>query len=225
MANDSSSGVSLGGLIVIAVLIAAVVFWRFSLVAVGVLVLAGVLAWAGHRFLSKSGRAAAAIEARDYAAGLRLLQEGGDGDALISALRFKVPFPTETVKARLLAAVRELLELRAAAADPANTHLPEELRRDIVRRCGESLASLWPLCQKLALVARAKADTAAIAPRLAAVGEELDALANNATATRHQLAHLTLGADELEIHAATEQVGAMKWQVSEMQKLDAMLEG
>jgi hypothetical protein len=53
----------------------------------------------------------------------------------------------------------------------------------------------------------------------------LEDLARNAEATRNQLAHITLGASELEINVATEQVGAMKWQVTEMQRIDALLDG
>ena len=146
-------------------------------------------------------------------------------EQLISALRFKVPFPAETIKARVLAAVKELLALRETAMDPANTHVPGELRDELARRTGESLAALWPLCQKLALVARAKVKPELLKERLDGVAKQLEDLAANAETTRHQLAHLTLGATPMEIHEATEQMGAMKWQVTEMQRLDAMLEG
>ena len=95
----------------------------------------------------------------------------------------------------------------------------------MARRTRESLASLWPLCQKLALVTRAKVGAESLSAKLDGVNGQLEELARNAEATRHQLAHITLGASDLEIHEATEQVGAMKWQVTEMQKLDAMLEG
>ncbi|RYD63287.1 MAG: hypothetical protein EOP83_12565 [Verrucomicrobiaceae bacterium] len=224
MSQDSSGG-SVGWLIGIAVLAAAIYFWRISLALVGLAVVVGLLVWLGYRFLSKSGKAQTAMEGHDYAAALQLLQDGGDADQLISALRFKVPFPGETIKARVLAAVKELLALQDAATDPANPHLPAELRDEIGRRTRESLSSLWPLCQKLALVTRAKVKPDAVRERIEGVSQQLEELAANAETTRHQLAHLTLGATPLEIHEATEQVGAMKWQVGEMQRLDAMLEG
>lgn len=223
--SQESSGSPVGWLIGLAVLAAAVYFWRISLALVAVAVCLGLLAWAAHRFLSKSGRAQTAMEDHDYAGALKLLQDGGDADQLISALRFKVPFPSETIKARVLAAVRELLALQDAANDPANPHLPAELRDEIARRTNESLTSLWPLCQKLALVSRAKVKPEAVRERIDGVTQQLEELAANAETTRHQLAQLTLGATPLEIHDATEQVGAMKWQVTEMQRLDAMLEG
>jgi hypothetical protein len=50
-------------------------------------------------------------------------------------------------------------------------------------------------------------------------------LARNAQAARSQVAHLTRIKSDLQIHAATEQVGAMEWQVTEMQKINARLEG
>ena len=223
--SQDSSGSSVGWLIGLAVLAAAMYFWRVSLVLAGVVVLAGLLTWVGYRFLSKSGQAQTAMENHDYAAALQLLQDGGNSDQLISALRFKVPFPGETIKARVLTAVKELLSLQDAATDPANPHLPPELRDEIGRRTRESLSSLWPLCQKLALVTRAKVKAELLSDRIAGVTQQLEELAANAETTRHQLAQLTLGATPLEIHEATEQVGAMKWQVGEMQRLDAMLEG
>jgi len=212
-------------LIGLAVLAAAFYFWRISLALVALAGLLGVVIWLVYKFVSKSGKAQTAIESHDYAAALKLLQDKGDSDQLISALRFKVPFPGETIKARVLGAVRELLALRSAASDPANPNLPSELRDEIGRRTGESLSSLWPLCQKLALVARAKVKPEALREQIEGVTQQLEELATNAETTRHQLAQLTLGGTPLEIHEATEQVGAMKWQVGEMQRLDAMLEG
>ncbi len=223
--SQDSSGSPVGWLIGLAVLASAIYFWRVSLALTGLAVFIGLLAWLGYRFLSKSGKAQTAIEDHDYAAALQLLQDSGDADQLISALRFKVPFPGETIKARVLAAVKELLALQNAACDPANPHLPAELREEICRRTRESLSSLWPLCQKLAVVARAKVKPEAVRERIEGVTQQLEELATNAETTRHQLAQLTLGATPLEIHKATEQVGAMKWQVGEMQRLDAMLEG
>jgi len=223
--SQDSSGSSVGWLIGLAVLAAAVYFWRISLTLAALATLVGVLVWVGYRFFSKSGQAQTALESHAYAAALQLLQDGGDADQLISALRFKVPFPGETIKARVLAAVKELLALQEAAADPANPHLPAELREEIARRTRESLSSLWPLCQKLALVTRAKVKPEVLQDRIDGVSQQLEELAANAETTRHQLAQLTLGATPLEIHEATEQVGAMKWQVGEMQRLDAMLEG
>jgi hypothetical protein len=223
MAEESSSPLS--WLLGLALLIAAVYFWRISLALVGAVALLGLLAWAGHRFLSKSGRASTAMEENNYAAALQLLQQSGKPDQLISALRFKVPFPGEDLKPRMLDAVRELLALRQAAADPANPHLPSELRAELARRTEESLSSLWPLCQKLTLLARSKVKPELLEHRIAGVCTQLEDLARNAEATRNQLAHITLGTSELEIHAATEQVGAMKWQVTEMQRIDALLDG
>lgn len=222
--SSDSSGSAIGWLVSLAVLAAAVYFWRVSLVLAAAAVVIGIAAWAAYRFLSKTGRANSALDERDFAAGLKLLQDSGDTDQLISALRFKVPFPTETIKARVLAAVKELTALQETAAEPANTHLPDALREEIARRTADSLATLWPLCQKLALIARAKVDPEKVRDRLDGVSSQLEDLAANAETTRHQLAHLTLGATPLEIHEATEQVGAMKWQVTEMQRLDAMLE-
>lgn len=222
--SDKSSG-SFGWVIGLAMLVAAVYFWRISLGIVAVIAVLGIAAWAGYRLLSKIGQAQTAMDENDYASALRLLQESGDEDQLISTLRFKVPFPGETLKARVITAVRELLALQETAADPANPHIPAELREELARRTRESLASLWPLCHKLSLLARSKIKPETMSERISGVTTQLEELARNAEATRHQLAHITLGASELEINEATEQVGAMKWQVTEMQKLDAMLEG
>jgi anti-sigma regulatory factor (Ser/Thr protein kinase) len=71
----------------------------------------------------------------------------------------------------------------------------------------------------------AKVKPEALRERIAGVTSQLEDLARNAEATRNQLAHITLGASELEINVATEQVGAMKWQVTEMQRIDALLDG
>ena len=223
--SPDSPGSSVGWLIGLAVLAAAFYFWRVSLALVGLAVFVGLLVWVGYRFLSKSGKAQTAIESRDYATALQLLQDSGDADQLISALRFKVPFPGETIKARVLAAVKELLALQETASDPANPHLPVELREEIARRTRESLSSFWPQCQKLALAARAKVQPDAVRERIEGLIQQLEELATNAETTRHQLVQLTLGSTPLEIHAAIEQVAAMKWQVGEMQRLDAMLEG
>jgi hypothetical protein len=223
MADQSSSPLS--WLISLALLIAAVYFWRISLALVALLILIGLVAWGGYRFLSKSGRASSALEENDYAAALQLLQESGDHDQLISTLRFKVPFPGEDLKPRMLDAVRELLALQEAAADPANPLIPSELRAELARRTHESLSSLWPLCQKLTLLARSKVKPEVVGERIAGVTTQLEDLARNAEATRNQLAHITLGASELEINVATEQVGAMKWQVTEMQRIDVLLDG
>lgn len=224
MSSDSSSSF-IGWLITLAVLVAAVYFWRTSLAITSVIALAGILTWVGYRFISKSGRAQSSIDEKDYANALKLLQERGDADQLISALRFKIPFPSEIIKSRVVTAVKELLALGDAAAEPSNHHLPDELRDDIGRRTAGSLASLWPLCQKLALVARAKASPEQLADQLGDVERQLEDLATHAETTRHQLARITLGAAPLEIHHAIEQVGAMKWQVGELQRLDSVLEG
>jgi|GEM_PF-4028261 len=223
MSDNASSPFS--WIIGLLLVVAAVYFWRISLGFAAVAILLGLALWAGYALISKSGRAQAAMARNDYAAALLLLQESGNADQLISALRFKVPFPTEESEARMVEAVRQLLALKDAAADPANPHIPDELREDIDRRTGESLESLWPLCHKLSLLARSKVASEVIEDRVADVTEQLGQLARNAESTRQQLAHITLGASELEINLATEQVGAMKWQVNEMRKLDTMLEG
>ncbi len=223
MLDDSSS--FLGWLVGLALLVAAVVFWQISLALLAVAALFGGVVWVGYRWISRSGKVETALENRDYATALRLLQESGNHDALISALRFKIPFPGEELKTRMFEAVRELLILQEAATDPANPHLPAELRAELVRRTRESLSSLWPLCQKLALLARSKPQPEALRDRVSGLLTQLDELAKNAQATRNQVAHLTLGESDLQIHAATEQVGAMKWQVTEMQKINAILEG
>jgi ribosomal protein L29 len=207
------------------VLLAALYFWRVSMALVAAASLLGLAAWACYRLFSKSGQAHAAMEENDYAAALLLLQQSGDHSQLTGTLRFKVPFPGSAVKESFLEAVRELLTLQEAAADPANPHLPQGLRDDLARRTGESLASLWPLCQKLTLLARSRVQPELLDERISAVAGQLEELAQSARATRHQLAHITLGASELEIHEATEQVGAMKWQVGEMRKLDGMIDG
>ncbi len=222
MAKNSFS--SSGWLVGVALLAAALYFLRFSLTLAAVLAFTGVLIWIGHRLLSGTGRAQAAIDDHDYAAALKLLQESGEHEQLISSLRFKVPFPDKELKERIVQAVRELLALRETAADPANPHIPSGLREEIDRRTRESLSSLWPLCQKLTLIARSKIKPEIISERINGVAAQLQDLARNAEHTRQQLAHITLGASALEINDAAEQVGAMKWQVSEMQKLDAMLE-
>lgn len=225
MANDSSSGAgAIGWLIGLALLAAAIYFWKATLIIGGGLVLLALLGWAAYRLLSKGGRAGAAVDQHDYALALKLLQEKGEQDQLISTLRFKVPFPDNTVKELVLKAVRELLALQNAAADKVNPYLPQGLRDQLIQRSNDSLASLWPLCQKLALVARSKVGTNALADKMSGVTAQLEELARNTEATRHQLAHVTLESSPLEINEATEQVGAMKWQVTEMQKLDAMLE-
>lgn len=144
---------------------------------------------------------------------------------MISALRFKIPFPGEELKTRMFEAVRELLILQEAATDPANSLLPAELREELFRRIREPLSSLWPLCQELALLARSKPQPEALVDWVSGLLTQLDEFARNAQATRNQLAHLALGGPDLKIHAATEQVGAMKWQVTEMQKINAILEG
>jgi len=221
---DKSSGI-LGWVIGLAVLAAAVYFWKYALILVVLLVVVGGLAWAGYSLLTKSGKANAAVEKHDYALALQLLQDKGEQDQLISTLRFKVPFPDNQVKERFLEAVRELLALQNAATDQANPHIPSDLREELARRTRESLSSLWPLCQKLTLLARSKVKPEAVAGKVAGVLVQLEELAHSTENTRHQLAHITLGASSLEINEATEQVGAMKWQVAEMQKLDAMLEG
>jgi hypothetical protein len=223
MADKSPSPFS--WLLGLALLIAAVYYWRISIAFVGILALTGLLIWAAYRMFSKSGQAQTAMDENNYAAALQLLQESGDHDQLISTLRFKVPFPGEDLKPRMLEAVRELLALQKAAADPANPHIPSELRAELARRTDESLSSLWPLCHKLTLLARAKVKPEALRERIAGVTTQLEDLARNAEATRNQLAHITLGASELEINVATEQVGAMKWQVTEMQRIDALLDG
>lgn len=222
MSNKSSG--SFGWIAALALLGAAVYFWRFSLRLAAILALLAFAVWAVHRLISKSGRARAAMEDHDYAAALELLQESGDHDQLISSLRFKVPFPTPELKDRFVAAVRELLALQKTAEDPANPHIPSDLRQELARRTRESLSSLWPLCQKLTLLARSKVKPEAMSERIAGVIGQLEDLARNAENTRQQLAHITLGASALEINDATEQVAAMKWQVTEMQKMDAMLE-
>lgn len=224
MAKDSSSG-AIGWLVGLALLALAVYFWKATLAITGGLILASILGWLAYRLLSKSGRAGAAVEKHDYAQALKLLQENGEQDQLISTLRFKVPFPDNAVKETILKAVRELLALKNAATDTANPYLPAGLREELVRRTHESLDSLWPLCHRLALVARSKVDAEAVAAKMSGVITQLEDLARSTETTRHQLAHLTLDASPLEINEAVEQVGAMKWQVTEMQKLDAMLEG
>jgi hypothetical protein len=223
MANNSSG--SFGWLVGLGLLAAAFYFWRLSLTLAAVLMLLGVVAWAAYRLVSKSGRAHTAMDEHNYAAALELLQESGDDDQLISALRFKVPFPTPELKERFVAAVRELLALQQTARDPANPHIPSDLREELARRTRESLSSLWPLCQKLTLITRSKIKPEAVSDRIDGVLGQLADLARNAENTRQQLAHITLGASALEINEATEQVGAMKWQVTELQKMDAMLEG
>ncbi|WP_035615767.1 hypothetical protein [Haloferula sp. BvORR071] len=225
MAQDSSGAGVIGWLIGLAVLAVAIYFWKATLVIGGGLLLLGILGWLAYRLLSKSGRAGAAVEKHDYAAALKLLQDTGEQDQLISTLRFKVPFPDNAVKEAFLKAVRELLALQNAAKDEANPYLPAELREELARRTRDSLYSLWPLCHKLALVARSKVGAEAVAAKMSGVITQLEDLARNTETTRNQLAHLTLDASPLEIDDATEQVGAMKWQVAEMQKLDAMLEG
>ncbi|WP_193211421.1 hypothetical protein [Luteolibacter marinus] len=223
MANDSSG--SFGWVVGLGLLVAAFYFWRISLALAAALLLVGLVVWAAYRLLSKSGRAHTAMDEHDYAAALELLQESGDHDQLISALRFKVPFPTPELKERFVAAVRELLALQETAADPANPHIPSDLRDELARRTRESLSSLWPLCQKLTLLARSKVKPETVQERISGVLGQLADLTASAENTRQQLAHITLGASALEINEATEQVGAMKWQVTEMQKIDAMLEG
>jgi hypothetical protein len=224
MAKDSSSG-AVGWLVGLVLLAAAIYFWKATLVVTGGLLLLGILGWLAYRLLSKSGRAGAAVEKHDYAQALKLLQDTGEQDQLISTLRFKVPFPDNAVKEAFLKAVRELLALQNAATDAANPYIPLELREELARRTCDSLYSLWPLCHKLALVTRSKVGAEAVATKTSGVITQLEELARNTEATRHQLAHLTLEASPLEINEATEQVGAMKWQVAEMQKLDAMLGG
>lgn len=222
MARDSSGAFSF--FVGLALLVAAVYFWRVSLALAATLALLGLLIWGIYRLVSKSGRARAAMDENDYASALHLLQEAGDHDQLISTLRFKVPFPTTELKDRFVTAVRELLALQQAVQDPANPHIPPDLREELDRRTKESLSSLWPLCQKLTLITRSKIKPESVSGRIEGVLGQLSDLAKNAENTRQQLAHITLGASELEINEATEQVGAMKWQVTELQKMDAMLE-
>ncbi len=221
--EKGSSGF-LGTLVMLALLVGAIYFWRASLVLVGIVIALGMLLWLGYRVLSKSSRAQASIDENDFATALRLLHESGRDDQLISALRFKMPFPNQDVKDRVVGAVRQLISLRDAAADPANTYLPESLRGDLRTRTHDSLSSLWPLCQKLSLLGRARLDEKLLKERLGDVTGQLEELATNAKNTRQQLALITLGASELEINHATEQVVAMKWQVNETQKFDALLE-
>jgi hypothetical protein len=144
---------------------------------------------------------------------------------LVRVLEHQLPLPDPILRERLVEAVKQLLTLQAAATDPANPHLPAVLRADLQRRTRDSLSSLWPLCQKLSLLARSGVRSELMTERIADVSGQLEELARNAGSTRDQLAHITLGATELEINVATEQVGAMKWQVNEMQKLDQILEG
>lgn len=223
MAKDSSD--SVGWFVGLAVLAVAIYFRRVTLAIVGAAVVAGIVGWLAYRLLSTTGRAGAAMEKYDYAQALKLLQDHGEQDQLISTLRFKVPFPGNPVKESILKAVRELLALQNAATDTANPYLPAELREELARRTRDSLYSLWPLCHRLSLIERSKVGAEVVAGKISGVITQLEELAHNTEATRHQLAHVTLESSPLEINEATEQVGAMKWQVAELQKLDSMLEG
>jgi len=184
----------------------------------------GGLGWACG-LLTRNLRLRRALEGGFYDKGLSMLQKWRRDDELTATLRDKVPFPDDEVRQRMIAAVRELLALQVAAADRSNPHISEELRKDIKRRCGQVLLSLWPKCQDLVLLGRPGLDSPAANAKVSQILAPLDQLAEMTAAARSRIANATLAGSSLEIHDALESAGAMKWQAGESPRIQAMLEG
>lgn len=156
---------------------------------------------------------------------LGMLQRWRKDEKLIDTLRTKVPLPGDAVRERLVEVVRELLALQKAAADLSNPHVPGELRKEIKRRTGDALRSLWPKCQDLALLARPGMEAAEVNAKVVQIMAPLEQLANIIASTRRQLVHSTFEGTSLNLDDMIENAGAMKWQVTETARMNSLLEG
>jgi hypothetical protein len=185
--------------------------------------LAGVIGLAG--FLTRGIRLQKALAAGFHGKALRMLQKWRQDERLLEVLRTRVPLPGDTVRDRLVDVVRESLALRKAAADLSNPHVPKELRKEIKRRTGDALESLWPKCQDLSLLARPGMDAPEVETKVTQLLAPLEQLADLLASTRRQLAHATFEGVSLDLGDVIENAGAMKWQATEAPKMNSMLEG
>jgi hypothetical protein len=150
------------------------------------------------RIRSPQARAERAFRAGHLGTALALFARAGRDDQVLTCLRIRLP--VWAAKAELLAAARELLDLRRAVQLAKRGGVSATLTAGIDQEAAAASHQLWQRADRLALVAAQRPDPRTVASLLTEEAERLTRLAEAAARARDALALATLrgGAAALE---------------------------